>query len=131
MSREDIVTALLAAATRLGPVSLRLRGRAWPAVADELDQLAAGLARAARGQTDAIATAARAVDLLRARSTFLRIRAQAFAAAELMSILRDLASVADAELPDTQVGVPVVTDDEPDTETLVIDDPAAAPKNTR
>lgn len=123
MSREDVTAALLAAATKLGPVSLRLRGRGWPAVAADLDALAADLARAARGGADPNATARKAVDTLRARATFLRTRAQPMAAAELTSILRDLGSVADAELGDTQVGIPV-----DDSDTFVLDDPPVDPE---
>ena len=123
VSREDIVTALLSAATKLGPVSLRLRGRGWPAVAADLDVLASDLARAARGGADPIATARKTVDTLRARATFLRTRAQPLAAAELTSILRDLGTVADAELGDTQVGIPV-----DDSDTFVLDDPPPKPE---
>lgn len=126
MSRDDVIAALLTAAKKLGPVSLRLRQRGFPAVADELDEVASDLARAARGQLEPIRTSAIVVDRLRARATFLHIRAQAFAAAELTSILRALASVADAELVDTQVGVPIVDDDMVDTNTIVVDEPEGA-----
>jgi hypothetical protein len=118
VSREDVVTALLAAADRLGPVSLRLRTVAQKESADELDELAADLARAARGQLPPMVTAARVVDALRQRSIFLRVRAQYAAAGTITAILRDLASVADAELEDTQVGIPV-----DDSDTFVIDEP--------
>jgi hypothetical protein len=123
VSREDIVAALLAAAKKLGPVSLRLRQRGFPAVANELDEVASDLASAARGQLEPIRTSAVVVDKLRARATFLHIRAQVFAAAELTSILRALASVADAELDDTAVGIPVIDDEMVDTNTIVVDEP--------
>lgn len=121
MSREDVVQALLTAATKLGPVSLRLRGRGFPGVADELDLLATDLARAARGGADPLKTAGAVVDALRLRSTNLKVKAQYAAAAELTAILRELASVADAQLDDTLVGIPL-----DDSDTFVIDDPEGA-----
>lgn len=122
MSRDDVTRALLDAATRLGPVSLRLRRvAAQRDSADDLDELAADLARAARGQLPPMQTAARVVDALRQRSITLRVKAQYAAAGAVTSILRDLASVADAELEDTAVGIPV-----DDSDTFVIDDPEGA-----
>jgi hypothetical protein len=124
MSRDDVIAALLTAAKKLEPVSLLLRQRAYPAVADELDEVASDLTRAAKGELEPTGTAATVVDRLRQRATFLHTRARAFEAAQLMAILRELASVADADLVDTQVGVPVVDDELVDTNTIVIDEPS-------